>query len=203
VVIAGFGRFAQIIARILRAKGIPFTALEASQTQVDFLRRFGNRIYYGDASRPELLRSANLEHAEVLIIAVDNVEAAVKIADFTTRQYPKVKIFVRVRNRQDAFRLMDYKVRYIIRETLLSSLDMAEHVLETLGATRSDARKAVATFRSHDEATLKRQYAIKDDQEKLLASTKESARQLETLFEGDPTEQSDAVEPAVSRAGRL
>ncbi|MGH8263384.1 MAG: monovalent cation:proton antiporter-2 (CPA2) family protein [Steroidobacterales bacterium] len=202
VVIAGFGRFAQIIARILRAKGIPFTALESSQTQVDFLRRFGNRIYYGDASRPELLRSANLERAEVLIIAVDNVEAAVKIAGFVSRQYPKVKIFVRVRNRQDAFRLMDYKVRYIIRETLLSSLDMAEQVLETLGETRSDARKAVATFRTHDEAMLKRQYAIKDDQEKLLASTKESARQLETLFEADPTEQGAAVEPAVSRAGR-
>jgi glutathione-regulated potassium-efflux system ancillary protein KefC/glutathione-regulated potassium-efflux system protein KefB len=185
VVIAGFGRFGQILARILRAKGIRFTALEASQTQVDFVRRFGNRIFYGDAARPELLRSANLEQAEVLIIAVDDVEASVKIVDFVARHYPNVKIFARARNRQHAFRLMDFSVRYIIRETLLSSLDMAEQVLETLGSTRAEARRAVATFRGHDEAMLRRQYAVKDDQEKLLASARESARQLEQLFEAD------------------
>jgi glutathione-regulated potassium-efflux system ancillary protein KefC/glutathione-regulated potassium-efflux system protein KefB len=202
VVIAGFGRFGQIIARILRAKGIRFTALESSQTQVDFVRRFGNRIFYGDAARPELLRSASLERAEVLIIAVDDIEASVKIAEFASRQYPKIKIFARVRNRQHAFRLMDYNLRYIIRETLMSSLDMAEHVLEALGATRSDARKAVVTFRAHDEAMLKRQYGVKDDQEKLLASAKESAQQLEKLFEADPAEEGEAVEPAVSRSGR-
>ena len=188
VVIAGFGRFGQILARILRAKGIRFTALEASQTQVDFVRRFGNRIFYGDAARPELLRSANLEQAEVLIIAVDDVEASVKIADFVSRHYPKVKIFARARNRQHVFRLMEFKVRYIIRETLLSSLDMAVQVLETLGSTRLEARRAVETFRGHDEAMLRRQYAVKDDQEKLLASARESAQQLEQLFEADRAE---------------
>lgn len=191
VVIAGFGRFGQILARILRAKGIRFTALEASQTQVDFVRRFGNRIFFGDASRPELLRSASLERAEILVIAVDDVEASVRIAEFVSRNYPKIKIFARVRNRQHAFRLMDYDLRYMIRETLLSSLDMAEQVLETLGSTRGEARRAVAMFRAHDEAILRSQYDVKDDQEKLLASTRESALQLEKLFEADaarPTE---------------
>ncbi|HZF17840.1 MAG TPA: monovalent cation:proton antiporter-2 (CPA2) family protein [Steroidobacteraceae bacterium] len=191
VVIAGFGRFGQILARILRAKGIRFTALESSQTQVDFVRRFGSRIFYGDASRPELLRSANLERAEVLIIAVDDIEASVRIADFVTRNYPKVKIFARVRNRQDAFRLLDFKIRYIIRETLLSSLDMAEQVLEALGSTRSDAKQAVITFRAHDEAMMRQQYEVKDDQEKLLASARESAQQLEKLFEADAARPSE------------
>jgi monovalent cation:proton antiporter-2 (CPA2) family protein len=192
VVIAGFGRVGQILARILRAKGIRFTALESSQTQVDFVRRFGNRIFYGDASRPELLRSANLERAEILILAVDDIEASVKIADFVTRYYPKVKIFARVRNRQHAFRLMDHNIRYIVRETFLSSLDMAEQVLETLGSSRVEARKTVATFRTHDELMLKRQYAMKDDQEKLLASARESAKQLEQLFEADAPTPADS-----------
>jgi glutathione-regulated potassium-efflux system ancillary protein KefC/glutathione-regulated potassium-efflux system protein KefB len=193
VVIAGFGRFGQILARILRAKAIRFTALEASQTQVDFVRRFGNRIFYGDAARPELLRSANLERAEVLIVAVDDVEASLRIVDFVSRHYPKVKIFARARNRQHTFRLMDYNVRYIIRETFLSSLDMAEQVLETLGSTRTEARRTVATFRGHDEAMLRQQYGMKDDQEKLLASARESALQLEKLFEADRTGTEDGT----------
>ena len=192
VVIAGFGRFGQILARILRAKGIRFTALESSQTQVDFVRRFGNRIFYGDAARPELLRSAGLERAEILILAVDDVEASVKIADFVSRNYPKVKIFARVRNRQHAFRLMDFKIRYSIRETLLSSLDMAEQVLETLGAARADARKAVATFRAHDEVMLRRQYEVKDDEAKMMVSARESAQQLEQLFEADRPQTKEA-----------
>jgi len=185
VIIAGFGRFGQILARILRARGIAFTALESSQTQVDFVRRFGNRIFYGDASRLELLRSANIERAEILVLAVDDVEASVRIAEFVTRHYPKVKIFARVRNRQHAFRLMEFNVRYLIRETFLSSLDMAGEVLEALGSTRAVARRTVATFRAHDEATLRRQYEIKDDQVKMIASVRESAQQLEQLFEAD------------------
>lgn len=192
VVIAGFGRVGQIIARILRAKGVKFTALEASQAQVDFVRRFGNRIFYGDASRPELLRSANLAEAEVLILAVDDVEASVKIAEFVSRTYPKVKIFARVRNRQHAFRLMDFNVRYLIRETFLSSLDMAERVLEALGSTKSQARQAVITFRNYDEQVLRQQYALKDDQEKLLASAREAAHQLEQLFESDAANEAKA-----------
>jgi glutathione-regulated potassium-efflux system ancillary protein KefC/glutathione-regulated potassium-efflux system protein KefB len=185
VMIAGFGRVGQILGRILRARNIPFTALESSQTQVDFVRRFGSRIFYGDASRLELLRSANIERAEILILAVDDVEASVRIAEFVTRHYPKIKIFARVRNRQHAFRLMEFNVRYAIRETYLSSLDMAEQVLAALGSSRAEARQTVATFRAHDEATLRRQYEFKDDQVKLIAAVRESALQLEQLFESD------------------
>jgi glutathione-regulated potassium-efflux system ancillary protein KefC/glutathione-regulated potassium-efflux system protein KefB len=189
VVIAGFGRFGQIVARILRAKGIAFTALEASQTQVDFVRRFGNRIFYGDASRPELLRSAQLERAEVLVIAVDDVEASARIAGFALHSYPDLRVFARARNRQHAFRLMDLGVHYIIRETYTSSLEMAERVLHALGATPAEARRSVAIFRGHDEATLERQHAIKDDDDKMLVTTRESAQQLEALFEADRDQQ--------------
>lgn len=204
VVIAGFGRFGQIVARLLRAKGIPFTALESSQDQVDFVRKFGNRIFYGDASRLELLRSASLDRAEVLVLAVDDVEASVKIADLVRRHFPKVKVYARARNRQHAFRLMEVGVHYLIRETLLSSLDMAGHVLEALGASPGEAARATDLFRDQDEATLRRQFAIKDDEDKLRSSTAESARQLEQLFEADRAvvAPADADPPPLAGRGR-
>lgn len=185
VVIAGFGRFGQIVARILRARGIPFTALEISQVQVDFVRRFGNRIFYGDASRPEMLRAAQVDKAEVLVIAVDDQEASVRIAEFARLHFPDVKVFARVRNRQHAFRMMELGVPYIVRETYASSLEMAEQVLEWLGDEPAGARRSVALFRAHDEATLADQFAIRDDDEKFLATTRASAAQLESLFEAD------------------
>jgi glutathione-regulated potassium-efflux system ancillary protein KefC/glutathione-regulated potassium-efflux system protein KefB len=185
VVIAGFGRFGQIVARILRARGIPFTALEISQVQVDFVRRFGNRIFYGDASRPEMLRAAQVDKAEVLVIAVDDQDASVKIAEFARLHFPDVKVFARVRNRQHAFRMMELGVPYLMRETYLSSLEMAEQVLEWLGDEPAAARRSVALFRAHDEATLADQFAIRDDEDKFLATSKASAAQLESLFEAD------------------
>jgi len=190
VVIAGFGRFGQIVARILRARGIPFTVLEASQTQVDFVRRFGNRIFYGDAARREMLRAARLDKADALVIAVDDQDAGVKIAGIAIRDYPNVKIFARARNRQHAFRLMEAGVPYIIRETYLSSLEMAEQVLEWLGDTPAVARRSVAMFRAHDEVTMEQQYAVHADEDKFLASTRASAVQLESLFESDKQDES-------------
>jgi glutathione-regulated potassium-efflux system ancillary protein KefC/glutathione-regulated potassium-efflux system protein KefB len=185
VIIAGFGRFGQIVGRILLAKKIAFTALEASQTQVDFLRRFGNQIYYGDASRLELLRASHAENAEVFVLAIDDVDASVKTAELIRQHFPHLKIFARARNRQHAFRLMDIGVRYIIRETLVSSLEMSAQVLEALGLSKSSAKETVQQFRVHDEATMAKQHAVKDDEGKFLATTRESAEQLLHLFESD------------------
>ncbi|MFO1465566.1 MAG: NAD-binding protein [Steroidobacteraceae bacterium] len=199
VIIAGFGRFGQIVGRILRARHIAFTALEASQTQVDFIRRFGNQIFYGDASRLELLRAAHADAAEVFVLAIDDVEASVRAAELVSRHFPHLKVFARARNRQHAFRLMDLGIRYIVRENYLSSLDMSAHVLEALGASRREATEAARRFRAHDEATLQRQYAIKDDEKKLIQSSQESARQLEHLFEEDLAQR----EPAATAQERI
>jgi monovalent cation:proton antiporter-2 (CPA2) family protein len=185
VIIAGFGRFGQIVGRILLAKRIAFTALEANQTQVDFLRRFGNQVYYGDASRLELLRASHAENAELFVIAIDDVEASVRTAEMIRKHFPHLKIFARARNRQHAFRLMDLQVRYVIRETLVSSLEMSVQVLESLGLSKSRAIETVHQFRVHDEATMAKQQAVKDDESKFLATTRESAEQLLHLFEAD------------------
>jgi monovalent cation:proton antiporter-2 (CPA2) family protein len=185
VIIAGFGRFGQIVGRILRAKKIPFTALEASQTQVDFLRRFGNQVFYGDASRLELLRAAHADNAEIFVLAIDDADASVKTAELVRKHFPHLKIYARARNRQHAFRLMDLSLRYTIRETLVSSLELSVQVLESLGLSKAKALETVHQFRVHDEATMAKQHAVKDDERKFLETARESAEQLRHLFETD------------------
>jgi monovalent cation:proton antiporter-2 (CPA2) family protein len=185
VIIAGFGRFGQIVARVLRVKGLPFTALDSSQTHVDFVRRFGNKVYYGDASRLDLLRAAGAESARILVLAIDDVDASIRTAILAHEQFPRLKVFARARNRQHAFALRDAGVTSLIRETYGSSLEMATAVLEALGETPAAAREAVRRFRQHDEATLDAQYRVKEDEEKFLATSRAAAQQLEKLFEAD------------------
>ncbi len=185
VLIAGFGRFGQIVARVLRAKQIRFTALEASQAQTDFVRRFGNKLYYGDASRLDLLRAAGAERAKVLVLAIDDVEASVRTAEMVRRHFPQLQVLARARNRQHAFRLIELGIEVVLRETYASSLEMAEAALVALGHPRQEAAADVARFRAHDEATLAEQAGMKDDLDRLVATSKASAEQLERLFEAD------------------
>ena len=185
VLIAGFGRFGQIVARILVARRIPFTALDSNQTHVDFVRRFGNKVYYGDASRLDLLRAAGAANASVFVLAIDDVDASVRAATLIREYFPRLKIYARARNRQHAFALMDAGVKNIIRETYASSLEMSEQVLQALGETAETARTTVRRFRRHDEGVLASQYAVKEDETKFKAATIEAAQQLEKLFEAD------------------
>jgi monovalent cation:proton antiporter-2 (CPA2) family protein len=185
VIIAGFGRFGQIVARVLSARRIKFTALDSNQTHVDFVRKFGNKVYYGDASRLDLLRAAGAEDATIFILAIDDVDASLRTAELVREQFPRLKIFARARNRQHAFALKDLGVRYIIRETYVSSLEMATTVLESLGDSSASARALVRKFRQHDEATFDAQYAVKDDETKFIATSVAAASQLEELFEAD------------------
>jgi len=188
VIIAGFGRFGQIVARVLRARRIRFTALEISQTQAEFVRRFGNKLYYGDASRIDLLRAAGAGKAEVLVLAIDDVEASVRTAEMVHREFPRLRILARARNRQHAFRLLDIGVPVALRETYGSSLEMAEQTLVFLGEAREAAAADVRRFREHDEKTLAAQAAMKGDEDKILQTAKASAEQLERLFEADRRE---------------
>ena len=191
VISAGFGRFGQIVARVLRVRRLSFTALDSNQTNVDFVRRFGNEVYYGDASRLDLLRAAGAATARVLVLAIDDVEASLRTAALVREQFPQLKVYARARNRQHAFSLMDLGVEVIVRETYGSSLEMAGKVLEALGESPSAAREAVRRFRAHDEATLAAQYAVKEDENKFRATTVEAAQQLEKLFEADQAKPPD------------
>lgn len=185
VVIAGFGRFGQIIARILTAQRIPFTALEVSPAQVDFVRKYGNKIYYGDAARLDLLRAAHVDKAKIFVLAVDDVESSVRIAETVTRHFPSIALYARARNRQHGLKLMDIGATAIIRDTLLSSIHLGGEVLRGLGFSAEAAAQVTALFRRHDQATFEQQYAIRNDEDALIQSAKDSARQLKALFESD------------------
>lgn len=185
VIIAGFGRVGQVIARLLRVKRIPFTALEASYEQVDFVRKYGNKIYFGDASRLELLRAAKARQAKVFVLAIEDVEVSIKTAQAVREYCPNIKIYARARNRIHAYRLLDLGVDNVIRETFFSSTVLARDVLRGLGLSAQESEEAIVTFQRHDEALLRRQHAIYQDEAQLIASTKAGTHELQRLFEQD------------------
>ena len=185
VIIAGFGRVGQIVARLLRAQHIPFIALENSPEQVESSRRFGTKIYYGDPARADLLRAAHADRAEVFVLATDDPEANIRTARMVRRMYPHLRIYARARNRQHAFRLMDLGVDAVVRETFHSSLVLGQHVLQGLGLSPQAVDERSQRFREHDEALLRQQHLVYDDEAKLIASTQESLRDLERIFEAD------------------
>jgi glutathione-regulated potassium-efflux system protein KefB len=195
VIIAGFGRVGQIVGRVLAAQKISFTALENSAEQVDFMRRFGNQIYFGDPARVELLRAAHAERAEVFVLATDDPDANVRTARIVKRLFPHLKVYARARNRQHAFKLMDLNVDKVVRETFDGSLTLTRKVLEGLGFSPEVAAARVERFRKHDERMLREQYLVYDDEAALLQSAQDSRRELQQLFEAD-TEADAAAQDA-------
>src|SRR5882672_4195401 len=185
VIIAGYGRVGQIISRVLRMCGVPFTALEVSYQQVDFVRRFGSKVYYGDASRLELLEAAKTGEARLFVLAIDDVEASVKTAAIVRKHFPQVPILARARNRVHVFRLRDLGVKLIWRETFSASLDIARHTLLSLGFGIAASERAVTLFKQHDEQRLDAQYAVQHDEAQLIQTSNEAAAQLQELFESD------------------
>ncbi len=186
VIIAGFGRFGQITARVLQSRGIGFTALESSAAQVDFVRKFGNKVYYGDPSRLDLLRAAGADKARLMVIAVDDVEASMKTAELVKHQFPHLQILARAHDRHHAYLLMDLGIEHIYRETLGSSLELTQSLLQQLGDSPERASNTVRRFREHDEKTLRMQQAIHRDETKLVETARESVEELRRLFESDP-----------------
>lgn len=186
IIIAGIGRFAQIIARILHVRGIPFTALESDMEQLEIVRKFGNKAYFGDVNDLGLLRAAKAEQAELVIVAVDGVEPSLKVVRNLKTHYPHLKIFARARDRYHAHKLMDLGADLIMRETYGSSLEMATAVLESLGDAPDRARGTVARFREHDEALLAEEHAVLHDEGKHIQTVEDAQRELEVLFEADP-----------------
>ena len=201
VIIAGFGRVGQIVGRVLRAQRIPFVALESSVEQMDTLRRFNNTsLFFGDPARPDLLRAAQADQAEVFVLATDDPEANLRIARLVRRQYPHLKIIARARNRQHVFRLMDLGIEEPVRETFSSSLKMTRKTLEALGLSSELAADRVERFRQHDMKLLKAQYLVYDDETRLVQTSREALNDLMHLFDADddPIAKREREEAAVA-----
>ena len=184
VLIAGFGRFGQVVARLLAAQRIPFIAIEHSQEQVEFMRRFGSKIYYGDPANTELLRSAGATNVRLFVIAIDDVEANLRTVRTIRRQFPEATVFARARNRRHAWQLMDLGAE-VVRETFHSSLVMGERILVRLGLPPEAAAERARRFREHDEALLRTQYMVQDDEAAIIQTAQQARRELEQLFSAD------------------
>jgi len=184
-IIAGFGRFGQIVGRTLIAGGHRFTALDKDVEHVDFVRKFGNKLFYGDASHLELLRAAGIERARALVLAVDDVETSVKIATIVKGSFPGLPIYARVRNRQHAYKMMDLGVTFLIRETLHSSLKMAEQVMADLDEDPVHAAEVTENFRVWDQGLLERGFLMHHDESQMVQTATAAMADLNQLFEAE------------------
>ncbi|MDH3429390.1 MAG: monovalent cation:proton antiporter-2 (CPA2) family protein [Gammaproteobacteria bacterium] len=185
VIIAGFGRVGQIAARMLNIFNIAFTALEIDSSQLDVVRRYGNKVHYGDASRLDVLRAAGAEHAKILVLAIDDVAASILTAETALRNFPHLKIIARARNRRHAHALMDLGIEHIFRETFSSSLTMSKRVLIKLGFEKDEVDTVAARFRARDMQLLKEQHAIHHSEEQMIQSAKDTAAEFSSLLKGD------------------
>ena len=200
VLIAGVGRFGQIVARLLAAQHIPYVALESSVEQVEDVRRSGGRIFYGDPTRPDLLRAAGAQHARLFVICTDDPDSNLRAVRLIRRLYPQAKILARARNRQHAWRLMDLGAEPF-RELLGSSLEVGERVLAELGVPADVAADHVRRFREHDEALLREQYLVYDDDAAVTQSARQARADLMRLFEADEDQGAAALPRAAADPG--
>ena len=185
VIICGFGRVGQIVGRVLRMQGIPFIALEKNPAQVEVVRRLGNKVYFGNPTREEVLRAASANTARVLVVALDDMDETLRVVEMAKRHFPHLTILARARNRHHAHLLMDRGVTGIVRETFLSSLQLSEMVLGALNIDPATVHRAIDLFRAHDEQTLIETQAIAHDEMQLIQSTQQATQELTELFEAD------------------
>jgi len=185
VVVAGFGRVGQIVARVLTMRHIPFTALEINPHHVDFVRSYGNKVFYGDATRLDVLRSAGVPQAKALVLAVGSQDASLKIVERVRATCPGVAILARATTRTHELHLRELGVDFVLRDTLHSSLRLARELLGRLGLSAEEAQQVVDSFEAHDARTLERQAAVFRDAEAFRRTTISASEELKALFARD------------------
>ena len=185
VIIAGFGRFGQIVGRLLRASQFKLTVLDHDPDQIETLRRFGFKVFYGDATRIDLLHAAGAAHARALVVAIDDIEDSIELVDAVREAYPNLTILARARNVTHYYRLLDRGVTIIERETFDSALMLGRRALETLGYTPYRARQAALKFRQHNLASIDAVYPVYQDQDKYISMARRAREELNEMFARD------------------
>lgn len=193
VIVAGFGRFGQIVVRLLYANRIGVTVLDHDPEIIDTLRRFGFKVFYGDATRLDLLEAAGAAKAKVLVIAVDSQEASLALADLAQQHFPQLRIIARARDLPHAVELMNRNIPVIERETFHSALRLGEETLKALGQPAYAARKKTLTFRQHNEELLKQIHAHWDeDMDKRITLQQQARARLQQNLAADEKAQEEA-----------
>ncbi len=186
VIIAGFGRVGQIVGRLLHANNIPTTLLDHDPDQIEMTRDFGFKVFYGDASRVDLLEAAGADQAKVIVLAIDDRQALLEMADRVRKNFPHLRIVARAWDMIHLFDLMDHGVNRIYRETFDAALAMGQEVMRELGYGAYEARRAAHRFVAHDLETISRLFAVRDKglAERISVST-QAREELEKLMESD------------------
>ena len=198
VIIAGFGRFGQIIGRLLRASQVPVTVLDHDPDQIDLLRKFGIQVFYGDATRMDLMRSAGIAKARALVVALDGMEEGLALIDSVRKEYPQLTILARARNVTHLFNLRDRGVTLIERETFEAALQLGEKALQHMGWSAERANEAKLKFRSHNLKSLEDLYPVYKDQKQMVSQAKQARDELDAMFARDLADQ----EPPVRKDGQ-
>ncbi len=186
VIIAGFGRFGQVVGRMMRANRIACTVLDLDPKMVEVLGRLGFKVHYGDASRPELLHAAGCEKARLFVLAVDDVESSMKIAEHVRHTYPKLPMLARARNRQHYYELHRLGVSHIYRETFASAVEMGTQTLHLLGVRAYTAQRIASAWRRHDERSLSQLSELwGGDEGVYFAQAKRMAEEAERLLQNE------------------
>ena len=184
VVIAGFGRFGQVVARVLNGLGIRATLIDHDPNQIELVRRFGTKAYYGDATRIDVLERAGVQRARLLVVAIDDQAAALRLVREARRRYPALKLIARAHGRSDAFEYLELGVP-AVREMLGSALDAAEAALRALDFGPMAARRVVTRFRRHDEEMLAQQAPHRGEIKQLIAMQQRGRDDLERLLRSE------------------
>ncbi|VVD99202.1 glutathione-regulated potassium-efflux system protein KefC [Pandoraea anhela] len=179
VVICGFGRYGQIVGRALVPQGVSVTVLDHDPDTIESLRQFGFRVFYGDATRLDLLRIAGVANARAVVVAVDDIDQSLEIVDLMREHFPDVPIVARARNVGHLFQLRERGVQHIEREVFESSLRSARSVLEALGWPAAEAREATMAFRRANVQLTDEMFPSYQDRNKMIATAKEGRRQFE------------------------
>jgi monovalent cation:proton antiporter-2 (CPA2) family protein len=185
VIVAGYGRFGQIVDRFLRAKGVGTTVLEHDSDQVDLLRRLGHRVFYGDATRYDLLFAAGAGKAQVLVLAIDDPEKRVEMAHTIKKHFPHLVILARSTARSDSYDLFRAGVEHVYRETFDTALRVGIDALHVLGHRAHAAVRASQIFRRHDERSLRELASLPRDDKDWMRTVRSRVEELERLIHSD------------------
>ena len=181
VIVAGFGRFGQVVTRVLRGLGIRATVIDHDPQQIDTVRRFGWKAYYGDATRMDLLEAAGIRRAQLLLVAIDDPEAAMRLVKRVRARFPHLALLVRAHSRTDAYEYATLGVPFV-RELFAASLDAARDLLIGLGYTPDNAERIVSRFREYDERQIAQAAPHRHDEAKLIALSEQGRRDIAQLL---------------------
>ncbi|MEO6394952.1 MAG: monovalent cation:proton antiporter-2 (CPA2) family protein [Devosia sp.] len=189
IIVLGYGRFGQIVTRLLRSQGHSMTLIDDDPAQIELVKRFGVKVFYGDGGRLDILRAAGASEAEMIVIAVAGGERILAIAELIRRNFPYVKIAARAVDRSHAHQLMAIGVDTFERETFRAAIALGEKALTGLGHSPEEARRLASAFERHDDRLLRDSYELRDDRDAYVGFVRRSTELLDKVMQADRAEE--------------